>query len=71
MDDAKKVLKKKSSTSKGKFHRIYGRLLEGVQGETDPIVTVKILQDLETAYHEDYIENIDSDNEADYDMSVM
>ena len=42
-----KITKKKRSTAKGKFHRIYGRLPEGIQEQIDIAVISKILQDLE------------------------
>ena len=80
-----KITKKKRSTAKGKFHRIYGRLLEGIQEQIDIAVISKILQDLESAYvelearHETYLETFESDNEDDktkvnelnHDISVM
>jgi hypothetical protein len=40
-----KITKKKRSTANGKFHRIYGRLLEGIQEQIDIAVISKILQD--------------------------
>ena len=80
-----KITKKKRSTAKGKFHRIYGRLLEGIQEQIDIAVISKILQDLESAYvelearHETYLESFESDNEDDktkvnelnHDITVM
>ncbi|CAC5376408.1 unnamed protein product [Mytilus coruscus] len=69
--DHKRLTKKKRSTAKGRFHRIYGRLLEGIQDELGTIVVEKILQDLETAYtelearHEVFLETFDSESEED------
>ncbi|CAC5421180.1 unnamed protein product [Mytilus coruscus] len=67
----KDLTKKKRSTAKGRFHRIYGRLLEGIQDELGTIVVEKILQDLETAYtelearHVVFLETFDSESEED------
>ncbi|CAC5363778.1 unnamed protein product [Mytilus coruscus] len=69
--DHKRLTKKKRSTAKGRFHRIYGRLLEGIQDELGTIVVEKILQDFETAYtelearHEVFLETFDSESEED------
>jgi hypothetical protein len=71
------------STAKGKFHRIYGRLLEGIQEQIDIAVISKILQDLESAYvelearHETYLETFDNEddktkvNELNHDIAIM
>ncbi|CAC5404641.1 unnamed protein product [Mytilus coruscus] len=69
--DHKRLTKKKRSTANGRFHRIYGRLLEGIQDELGTIVVEKILQDLETAYtelearHEVFLGTFDSESEED------
>lgn len=70
-EEIRKTLKKKRSTAKGRFHRIYGRLLEKIQDEEEAGVVRQMLDDLEHSYkdmevrHSEYIENFDSDNEDD------
>ncbi|XP_056001715.1 uncharacterized protein LOC130048707 [Ostrea edulis] len=70
-EEIRKGLKKKRSTAKGRFHRIYGRLLEKIQDEEESEVIKQMLDDLEQSYkgmevrHCEYLENFDSDNEDD------
>jgi len=60
--DNMKNTKKKRSTDKGKFHRIYTRLLEGIMEQFEIVVMYKKLQDLESAYIGACLETFESEN---------
>lgn len=46
-EEIRMTLKKKRSTAKGRFHNIYGRLLEKIQDEEKAGVVRQMLDDLE------------------------
>ena len=50
MDDPVKAAKSKTSTAKGKFHRIYNRLLVGEKKKDDVSILQKMLEELESAH---------------------
>ncbi|XP_062605795.1 uncharacterized protein LOC134267606 [Saccostrea cucullata] len=70
-EEIRKMLRKKRSTAKGRFHRIYGLLLEKIQDEEESDIVKQMLSDLEQSYkdmevrHSEYLENFDSDDEND------
>ena len=70
-DELRKVTKKKRSTVKGKFHRLYNTFKSEVESNSDLDVLEQILKDLEVCYndlenkHSDYIDILDSEDEND------
>ena len=66
--------KKKKSTAKGKFHRIYNCTIEGANEEEDNELLQSMLQDLEVAYkeleekHEIHLDYLDPDKNAEKDI---
>ena len=62
-------LKRKRSSAKGKFHRIYNRLMPGIQNNEGCELLTQVLEDLEKAYtgveisHDLYIETLDPESE--------
>ena len=62
-------LKRKRSSAKGKFHRIYNRLMSGIQNYDAGELLTQVLGDLEKAYtgvedsHDLYIETLDPETE--------
>jgi hypothetical protein len=84
-EEIRKTLRKKGSTAKGRFHRIFGRLLEKIKDEEESNIVKEMLGDLEQSYkdmeirHSEYLENFDSDdendkpkmNEANHDMDTL
>ena len=72
--DGKKVLKKKRSNAKGKFHRILNRFNKSHHNNESKESLELIIKDLEDAYsemeggHASYLEVLDSDDETDKDI---
>ena len=83
--EEKRILKKKRSTAKGRFHRIFNQFNKGFHEKEMKDVLGQIIKDMEIAYselekgHESYIEILDSDDETDknsitqanFDMDIL
>ena len=71
MEDAIKTAKLKASTAKGRFHKIYNRLVEGERKKEDVIVLKMMLEELEKSHviveerYEALVEMMDPDMDAD------
>ena len=52
MSEAHKEAKKKRATAKQKYHRIYNRMMQGLNGGDNEDVLKQILSDLERSYKE-------------------
>ena len=76
MSEAHKEAKKKRATAKQKYHRIYNRMMQGLNGGDDEDVLKQILSDLERSYkeieesNELLIETIDPPEDDDNDALI-